>query len=82
VDYASSPLRSWSAYTLPLLAGGLAVNSVLGPLGTGTIAYHYSPSLIDQAIGLDAVALIAAVPIAVFAAVRWLQGTQLSRGST
>jgi hypothetical protein len=71
---ASRPSRPWPGYALWLLAVGLAANAVLGPLGTGTIAYHYSPSLINQAIGLDGVTLIAAVPVAVLAARLWLRG--------
>jgi len=57
----------WLAYALFGLAGGLVANTVLGPLFTGTIAYHYSESLINQGIAVDAVALAGAV-IAVVAA--------------
>ena len=58
------------AYGLFVLALGLAVNSLLGPLATTTIRYRYSDSMINQAIGLDAVALFAVAPIAVVAG--WL----------
>ena len=59
----------WLEYGLLVLAAGTTANSLMGPLGTGTIAYHYSETLVNQGIGLDAVALIASVPMAVFAAV-------------
>lgn len=56
-------------YALVLVAVGLAANSVLGPLAGGVIQYRFSETLINQGIGLDAVALFAAVPVAVVAAV-------------
>ncbi|MGF1598406.1 MAG: hypothetical protein ACFCVK_15990 [Acidimicrobiales bacterium] len=55
---------------LVLLAVLLAANSVLGPLALEVIDYRYSDSLINQGIGLDAVALLGAVPLAAVAA--WL----------
>ncbi|MEZ5406844.1 MAG: hypothetical protein R2761_02400 [Acidimicrobiales bacterium] len=55
---------------LALLAALLAANSLLGPLALQVIDFHYSDSLINQGIGLDAVALAGAVPIAIVAA--WL----------
>src|SRR3954463_14893890 len=59
--------------TLPILlvtlAGGLAAVAVLGPLMTGTVRYHYSESMLNQAIGLDAFALFVVVPVALVAAV-------------
>lgn len=57
------------SYLLGLVAVGLAANSILGPLATGVIRYRFSETLINQGIGLDAVALLAAVPVAVVAAV-------------
>lgn len=54
---------------LGCLAGVLAANSLLGPLAFEVIEYHYSESLINQGIGLDAVALFVAVPVALVAAV-------------
>ena len=50
-----------------ILAAGLVLNTVLGPLFSGTIRYHYAESLTNQGIAVDAVALIAAL-IAVVAA--------------
>ncbi len=58
------------AYGLFVLAAGLAVNAVLGPLVATVIRYRYSASMINQAIGLDAVALFAVAPVAVVAG--WL----------
>lgn len=55
---------------LVALAGLLAANSILGPLLTGVIDYHYGESMINQGIGLDAVALFVVAPSAVLAA--WL----------
>ena len=50
------------------------VNSLLGPLVGGTIRYRYSTSLINQGIGLDAIALFAAGPVAVLAGLLLLRG--------
>jgi hypothetical protein len=55
-------------YALMLVAVLLGANSLLGPLATGVIRYRFSETLINQGIGLDAVALFAAVPVAVAAA--------------
>jgi hypothetical protein len=61
----TSRALSWS---LVALAGALAANSVLGPLVTDTIRYRYGRAMINQAIGLDAVALVFAAPLAIVAA--------------
>ena len=50
----------WLARLLVLLAVGLAANALLGPLVLAGIEYRYSDSLINQAIGLDTVALLGA----------------------
>lgn len=55
---------------LVLLAAGLVANSVLGPLFTGVMDYHYGESMTNQGIGLDAVAMFVVAPVALFAA--WL----------
>lgn len=47
----------------------LAINSLMGPLAFEVIEYRYGESMINQAIGLDAVALGVAFPLAVFAGV-------------
>jgi hypothetical protein len=56
------------------LAAGLAANSLLGPLVFGVIDYRYGPSMTNQGIGLDAVVLALAVPVAAFAGVLTLRG--------
>lgn len=71
---ARSSRRRWLAYVLLVLAVGLTANSVLGPLLVGAIRYRFSETLINQGIGLDAVALLGAVPVAVAAAVLTLRG--------
>lgn len=59
----------WLTCLLVALAAGLAANSILGPFALGVIDYRYTDSLINQAIGLDAVALFGAVPVAIAAAI-------------
>ena len=51
-----------------VLAAGLVANSLLGPLVFGVIDYRFTESLVNQGIGLDAVAFAAVVPIAIAAA--------------
>lgn len=58
----------WLARLLVLIAVGLALNALLGPLVLDGIEYRYSDPLINQAIGLDAVALLGAAPAALIAA--------------
>ena len=72
-DSAVPRRQAWLVYALFTLSAGLVVNTVLGPLLTGTITYHYSESLINQATALDAVALAAAT-VAVLAAVLVIRG--------
>lgn len=67
-------MRKALGYGLIALAAGLAANSLMGPLVFEVIEYRYSTSLINQGIGLDAVALFGAVPVAVIAAVLVLRG--------
>lgn len=59
--------RRWLAYALLGLGAGVGVNALLGPLAFRVIDYHFSTSLINQGIGLDAVVLIAVAPMAVLA---------------
>lgn len=47
----------------------LALNSLLGPLALDVIDYRYGTSMVNQAIGLDAVALAVAAPLALAAGV-------------
>jgi hypothetical protein len=53
----------WLGWALIALGAGLAANSLLGPLVTETIDFHYSTAMTNQSIGLDAVALFGAVPL-------------------
>ncbi|MBN2113422.1 MAG: hypothetical protein JW785_04770 [Acidimicrobiia bacterium] len=64
----------WLAGGLFALGAGLAANSLLGPLLLDVIRYHYSTTLINQGIGLDAVALFGAVPVSVAAGLLLLRG--------
>ncbi len=61
---------------LVTLAGGLTANALLGPLLLGVIDYRWSETINNQGIGLDAVALVAVVPLCLVAA--WL----VNRGRT
>jgi hypothetical protein len=63
----------WLATGLLALAAGLAVNSLLGPFGFEVIRYRFSTTLINQGIGLDAVALFGVVPVSVAAGILVLQ---------
>lgn len=62
------------ASALLLLAALLATNALLGPLLGDVIEYRFSESLVNQGIGLDFVALVGAVPLAVVAALRIWRG--------
>jgi hypothetical protein len=64
----------WIGWLLVALAAGLAANSLLGPLVVGAIEYHYATAMTNQGIGLDAVALFGAVPVALGAGVLVLRG--------
>lgn len=66
--------RSALALGLFVLAALLAANSILGPFLAGVIEYHYSETINNQGIGLDAVALILVAPVAVAAGVLVLRG--------
>lgn len=59
----------WLAAGLLALAVGLAVNTVLGPLLTGVVAYPFSDSVLSEALGLEAVTLVLVVPLMTLAAV-------------
>ena len=60
----SSLREVWLPVSLFLLSLGLVVNVALGPLGAETIRYHFSTSMRNQLIGLDAVTLLVVVPMA------------------
>lgn len=63
------------ATSLFLLAAVLAANALLGPLVGDVIEYRFSDSLVNQGVGLDFVALVAAVPLAVAAGVLVWRGS-------
>jgi hypothetical protein len=56
------------AVGLVLLACGLVLVALLGPLAAGAIRYPISETLKSQAIGLDAVSLLVVAPLAAAAA--------------
>ncbi len=62
------PHRGLAAATM-LLGLGVAANAVLGPFILEVIDYRFSTSLVNQGIGLDAVALCAVFPVAVVASI-------------
>ena len=64
----------WLAIGFVALALGLAVNSILGPLATGIIDYHYTETFENQGIGLDAFTLLVAVPLLLTAGVLTIRG--------
>jgi len=68
------PSQRAIGWGLLILAIGLATNSLLGPLALGVIEYHYSASMINQGIGLDAVTLLLAAPVSVVAGTLTLRG--------
>jgi hypothetical protein len=57
-----------------VLGTALAANAVLGPLLLGVIDYRFGKSLTDQGIGLDAVVLVAVVPLCAVAGLLTLRG--------
>ena len=57
------------AFATVLLGLGVAANAVLGPFVLGIIDYRFSTTLVNQGIGLDAVALCAVFPVAVLASI-------------
>lgn len=59
----------WLAVTLLVLAGGLGLNSVAGPLVLDLVSYPFSETLVNQTVGLEAVTLVFVVPWCIAAAV-------------
>ncbi len=51
------------------LATGVAVLSILGPLGVGVLEYHIAEDVANQVIGGDAAALALVVPVSVLAGI-------------
>jgi hypothetical protein len=48
----TAPQPRWLGPALLALAGGLTTIALLGPLALGLISYRYSPTMLNQAIGL------------------------------
>ncbi len=63
------PIRDTLALLLLLLGLGIATASVLGPLGTGALAYRTSETTLNQIIGGDLAGLAVVAPCALVAAV-------------
>lgn len=56
------------------LAAGIALLSILGPLGSGVLEYHVAADVENQVIGGDAAALALVVPASVLAGILAWQG--------
>ena len=67
-----SPSRSFPA-ALALLAGGLVLNSALGPLGADVVRYPITATVRSQLIGLEVVSLVLVVPASLWAAWLWVR---------
>jgi hypothetical protein len=52
----------------------LAANALLGPLVGGVIAWHFSESLLNQGLGLDAFSLAVVAPLAIVAGIGLVRG--------
>jgi hypothetical protein len=63
---------------LILLAGCLAANVLLGPLGAGLITWRVSDIGLNQTYGADAASLLLVVPTALTAAFLWRRGHRLA----
>lgn len=57
------------AFATVFLGLGVAANAALGPFALEIIEYRFSRTLVNQGIGLDAVALCAVFPVAILASV-------------
>ena len=57
------------AFATMLLGFGVAANALAGPFVLEIIDYRFSTTLINQGIGLDAVALCAVFPVAILASI-------------
>jgi hypothetical protein len=63
---------------LLVLAGGLAANVLLGPLGLGLLRWRVSADGLNQTYGADAASLVLIVPLALAAARLWRGGHRLA----
>ncbi len=66
--------HAWLATGLLALALGLALNSLLGPLGAEVVEFRIGETLRNQMIGLDVVSLVVVAPLALAAALFVLRG--------
>lgn len=66
--------RAWLAAGLLVIASGIAVVALLGPLASDVIDYRVTETLRNQTIGLDAVSLFVVAPLSLLAAMLVLQG--------
>src|SRR5262245_2968905 len=66
------------AIMLILLAAGLAVNVILGPLGLGVIEWRVSVNGLNQTYGADAASFLLVMPAALAAARLWWRGHRLA----
>jgi hypothetical protein len=64
----------WFPWALFAHAAGLVLTSLSGPLAMSAIDYRYSETMLNQATGLDAFALLVVAPVAVGAGVLSLRG--------
>jgi len=69
-----TPSTKRLSVALVALGAGFAGLAVLGPLMTGVFQYRYSQTMLNQATGLDAFALVVVAPLAILSAVLLLRG--------
>lgn len=72
------PRQRVAAFLSLLLAIGITLAAILGPLITDTIRFHLPDSLVVQYEGGEVVTLVVAVPLLLLAAVRWFQRDPLA----
>ncbi len=72
------PRHRIAAYLSLLLALGITLAAILGPLVTDTIRFHLPDSLVVQYEGGEVVTLVVVVPMLLLAAVRWLRQDPLA----
>ncbi len=64
----------WLGIGMLLLAAGLAINTLLGPLFIGVIGYPFTETVYNETLGLEAVSLLLIAPVALVAGVLTLRG--------
>jgi hypothetical protein len=64
----------WLGIGMLILAAGLAINTLLGPLFTAVIEYPFTETVYNETLGLEAVSLALIAPLAVIAGVLVLRG--------